>query len=112
MNTEKRFKRFLLDGGFWFDEYVPPKWAISDSNDKNSPITFLEFQDEYKDLCDKVVDFLNNQSDKIDELEKENQSISDNVYDFFYEHWHLLSEDIRHDAHLELGIDIDYEDWE
>ena len=58
--TEKRFKRGLLDGGFHFgDDYVPPVWSINDSVDRESPIGFLEFKDEYKDLCDEIVNFLN-----------------------------------------------------
>lgn len=63
--TEKRFKRYLLDGGFWFDEYVKPVWAINDTVDKNSPITHLEFKDKYKDLCDEVIDLLNKLSESI-----------------------------------------------
>ena len=64
--TAKRFKRYLLDGGFWFEEYVEPVWTITDRLDKNSPITHIEFKDEYKDLCDEVVDLLN-------ELHEENE---------------------------------------
>lgn len=58
--TNKRFERYLLDGGFWFsDDYVPKKWAINDTEDKDSPINFLEFEDDYKDLCDMICDYLN-----------------------------------------------------
>ena len=58
--TEERFKRILFDGGFHFgDDYVPPVWAINDILDSSSPIVFLEFKDEYKDLCDEIVEFLN-----------------------------------------------------
>ena len=57
--TDKRFERFLLDGGFWFGaNYIEPKWAINDKQ-ANSPIIFLEFEDEYKDLCDEICGWLN-----------------------------------------------------
>lgn len=58
--TEERFKRILFDGGFHFgDDYVLPVWAINDILDSSSPITFLEFKNEHKDLCDEIVEFLN-----------------------------------------------------
>jgi hypothetical protein len=67
--TEERFKRILFDGGFHFgDDYVPPIWSINDSVDRESPIGFLEFKDEYKDLCDEIVNFLNS-------LSKENEKL-------------------------------------
>lgn len=66
--TDKRFKRYLLDGGFWFEEYVEPVWAITDRLDKNSPITHIEFKDECKDLCEEVVKLLN-------ELHEENEHL-------------------------------------
>lgn len=59
MDDGKRFSRFLLDGGFWFDEYIQPVWSISDKEDNNSIVSYLEFKDEYKDICDGLVDFLN-----------------------------------------------------
>ena len=62
--TQKRFERYLLDGGFWFDDYVEPVWGITDTVE-DSPITYLEFQDKYKDLCDEVVDFLNELSENL-----------------------------------------------
>lgn len=58
--TDKRFARYLLDGGFSFDdEYVPPRWSIIDRKNNKSPFRFLEFEDEYKDICDEIVDELN-----------------------------------------------------
>ena len=58
--NDKRFVRYLLDGGFSFgDEYVPPRWSIIDRKNNKSPFRFLEFEDEYKDICDEIVDELN-----------------------------------------------------
>ena len=72
--TKKRFRRFLLDGNFSFgDEYIAPVWAIEDSEDKESPVFFLEFQDENIDLCDKIVDFLN-------DMDSVNKIMKDNVF--------------------------------
>ena len=72
--TAKRFKRYLFDGGFSFgDEYVPPKWSISDENTKGSPFGFLEFDDEHKDLCDEIVDSLNEFVEEYNHLKEENQ---------------------------------------
>lgn len=57
---DKRFVRYLLDGGFSFgDEYVSPRWSIIDRKNNKSPFRFLEFEDEYKDICDEIVDELN-----------------------------------------------------
>lgn len=72
MRKTDRFKRFLLDGGFSFgDEYVPPVWAIKDRYDDHSPILYLEFRDDQKDVCDALCDWLNAQEDKINSLKKE-----------------------------------------
>ena len=74
--TDKRFKRYLFDGGFSFgEEYVPPKWSISDENTKGSPFGFLEFDDEHKDLCDEIVDSLNEFVDEYNHLKKENEEL-------------------------------------
>ena len=71
MTENKRFKRYLLDGGFWFDEYVKPVWSINDSQNKDNPIGFIEFKDEYKDLCDEVVSELNKLNDENEQLKIE-----------------------------------------
>ena len=64
--NEKRYVRYLLDGGFSFgDEQVLPRWSIGDNEDKDSPFTFLEFEDEYKDLCDNIIKVLNEQHEQI-----------------------------------------------
>jgi len=74
--TAERFKRYLFDGGFSFgEEYVPPKWSISDENTKGSPFGFLEFDDEHKDLCDEIVDSLNEFVDEYNHLKKENEQL-------------------------------------
>ena len=74
--TDKRFKRYLFDGGFSFgEEYVPPKWSISDENTKGSPFGFLEFDDEHKDLCDEIVDSLNEFVDEYNHLKEENEEL-------------------------------------
>lgn len=79
--TDKRFKRYLLDGGFSFgEEYVPPKWSISDENTKGSPFGFLEFDDEHKDLCDEIVDSLNEFVDEYNHLKEENNQLKARLY--------------------------------
>ena len=78
--TSKRFKRYLLDGGFSFgEEYVPPKWSISDENTKGSPFGFLEFDDEHKDLCDEIVDSLNEFVDEYNHLKEENEKLKEQL---------------------------------
>ena len=80
--TAKRFKRYLFDGGFSFgEEYVPPKWGISDENTKGSPFGFLEFDDEHKDLCDEIVDSLNEFVDEYNHLKEENEHIKQTIKD-------------------------------
>ena len=82
--TAERFKRYLFDGGFSFgEEYVPPKWSISDENTKGSPFGFLEFDDEHKDLCDEIVDSLNEFVDEYNHLKEENEQLksSDTITD-------------------------------
>jgi len=65
----KRFNRFLLDGGFSFgDEYVPPVWSIQDNLNPKSPFTYLEWEDEHKQLCDETVDELNKLQDEVDSI--------------------------------------------
>lgn len=71
MSENKRFKRYLLDGGFWFEEYVKPIWAIQDNMDKDSPVQFLEFKDEYKDLCDELCEYLNGIYEENQKLKKQ-----------------------------------------
>lgn len=66
---DKRFNRFLLDGGFSFgDEYVPPVWSIQDNLNPKSPFTYLEWEDEHKQLCDETVDELNKLQDEVDNI--------------------------------------------
>lgn len=70
----ERFKRYLFDGGFSFDEeYIPPRWSIVDRKNNKSPFGFLEFDDEHKDLCDKIVDSLNEFVDEYNHLKEENE---------------------------------------
>lgn len=74
--TAKRFKRYLFDGGFSFDdEYIPPRWSILDKKNNKSPFGFLEFEDEYKDLCDEIVDNLNEFIDEYNHLKEENEQL-------------------------------------
>ncbi len=82
----KRFTRYLLDGGFSFDdEYIPPRWSIIDRKNNKSPFRFLEFEDEYKDICDEIVDLLN-------ELHEDNQllhQMNAEAIDFMYDNFDL-----------------------
>lgn len=83
-NKRKRFLRFLFDGGFTFDsEYIPPVWSIQDLDDPNSPFSYLEFQDEHSDLCDQIVDLLNDMHDKNKYLEDEAYKIVQERMDFY-----------------------------
>ena len=67
--TEKRFERYLLDGGFTFgDEYIKETWGITDTLE-DSAFTFLEFDN--KDLCDEIVTALNNIHEDNVQLRKE-----------------------------------------
>ena len=80
--TGKRFKRYLFDGGFSFgEEYIPPKWSISDENTRGSPFGFLEFDDEHKDLCDEIVDSLNEFVEEYNHLKKENEQLKKETYE-------------------------------
>lgn len=49
------------------------------------------------------------QKKEIKELEQIIQDNSDLVSDWFIKYWDILTEEAKSDAHLELGIDIDYE---
>lgn len=69
-DEDKRFERYLLDGGFWFEDYVEPVWAIIDTKNHKNPICFLEFKDEHKDLCDEIVEELNRLYDEKQNLQK------------------------------------------
>ena len=69
--NEKRFKRYLLDGGFWFDEYIKPIWAIRDTINPDNPIKYIEFKDEYKDLCDEIITYLNEQHEENKKLKQD-----------------------------------------
>ena len=76
----------------------------------------IDEAEEYRKLSLK---FDNRNKDLIAEnalLEKENQELKqvsqdyeDNVSDWFIENWHTLSDEQKQSAHLELGIDIEYD---
>lgn len=48
------------------------------------------------------------QKQEIEELEQIIQDNSDSVSNWFINYWDILTEEAKSDAHLELGIDIDY----
>lgn len=58
----------------------------------------------------EIAQRLNKQEEVIDMLNIDLQNYSDIVYNFFYEHWDELSDEIKDDALLELNIEIDYND--
>ena len=78
--TKQRFKRYLLDGGMWFEEYIEPVWSIHDQKydtiPGTSPIQFLQFEDNYKDLCDEVVNFLNDLWEEREELKELGKTVT------------------------------------
>ena len=108
--TNKRFKRYLLDGGFWFEEYVEPVWAITDRLDKNSPITHIEFKDEYKDLCDEVVKLLNELNDENENLKQANSQLAKVNREGVKKVQKLAKENeqLRHDATILIQSNQDY----
>lgn len=64
-----------------------------------------------------LVKTMNNYEKKVKELTKENKELeqiiqdeSDSVSNWFINYWDTLTEEAKSDAHLELGIDIDYEE--
>ena len=76
--SKKRFTRYLLDGGFSFDdEYVLPRWSILDKKNNKSPFGFLEFEDEYKDICDEICDVLNTFDKENEQLKQWNQCLAE-----------------------------------
>ena len=102
----KRFKRYLFDGGFSFgDEYVPPKWSITDENTKGSPFGFLEFDDEHKDLCDEIVDSLNEFVDEYNHLKEENEQIKDNIREAYLTERTMLGKSVLKQLMERIGIE-------
>lgn len=56
-----------------------------------------------------LVKTMNNYEKKVEELEQIIQDESDSVSNWFINYWDTLTEEAKSDAHLTLGIDIDYE---
>lgn len=50
--------------------------------------------------------------DELNELGQIIQDCEDGVANWFIENWHKLDAEQKQSAHLELGIDIDYGDFE
>lgn len=100
--TKQRFKRYLLDGGMWFEEYIEPVWSIHDQKydtiPGTSPIQFLQFQDDYKDLCDEVVDFLNDlweEREGFKELGKTVTAQRTRLFNYLKKEHNMNTEDIK-----------------
>jgi hypothetical protein len=66
------------------------------------------YNDKY--IGEWTVDMLNQQDTRITELNQHLQDYEDNVHNFFIEHWNELSDDMKQQAHLELGVNIDYDE--
>lgn len=57
------------------------------------------------EMCDEM----NRLQEKVDELEKDLQWHEDVVNEFFINNQLKLSEEVKQDAHLMLGIEFEYE---
>lgn len=70
------------------------------------------FDNETKEVLSKVdaVTLLNNYNDTINRLNRMSQYDKDCVNNWFIENWDKLTDEQKQSAHLELGIDIDYND--
>ena len=70
------------------------------------------FDEETKEVLTKVeaVILLNNYNDTINRLNRMSQYAEDCVNNWFIENWSKLDDEQKQSAHLELGIDIDYND--
>ena len=81
-----------------------------------------ELNEENEQLKQQLADDFNQsncitvQKSKIKELEKENEQLKqtsqdyeDIVNNWFIDNWNKLSDEMKQSAHLELGIDIEYD---
>ena len=95
--TEKRFRFVRCVSNYdW--------WGVIDNTG--------EIKGELSDCftTNKVVDLLNNYEDENQQLKQSYQDDIDCFNNWFIRNWDNLSEELKESAHLELGIDIDYED--
>jgi len=57
----------------------------------------------------EVVDLLNKYKKENEELKQEIQDLTDTVNNYFLEHEQDLSVDLKSQAHLELGVEFEYD---
>lgn len=91
--TKKRFENRLNKNSIKFNT-LNPVW----DNKKKDGLNVFE-------MCNEM----NRLQEKIDELEKILQWHEDVVNEFFINNELKLTEDIKQDAHLTLGIEFEYE---
>ena len=96
------FKRFELIEEYDIDGNS--ETAFYDNIDHDS----ISFCDERFDNL--ILKKLNNMYKEKTELERILQDYEDTVSDFFIDNWLSFSEEVKQQAHLELGIDIDYDE--
>ena len=58
---------------------------------------------------EKCVELLNSMYEKNEQLKQTSQDYEDNVCNWFIDNWNKLSDEMKQSAHLELGIDIEYD---
>lgn len=85
-------------------------WSVHETG--KDVIVFDLFKSDAKIICNK----LNEQDTRITELEKENEQLKqtsqdyeDIVNNWFIDNWNKLSDEMKQSAHLEVGIDIEYD---
>lgn len=63
---------------------------------------------DYLTIRDIII-LLNEQEKKLKSLQQDSQDYEDAVFNWFFENWDSLSEEQKQYAHLEIGVEIDYE---
>ena len=91
--TEKRFENRINRNNIKF-KALNPVW---DNKEENGLNIF--------EMCNEM----NRLQEKVDELEKDLQYYEDALNEFFINNELKLSEEVKQDAHLMLGIEFEYE---
>lgn len=91
--TEKRFENRINRNNIKF-KALNPVW---DNKEENGLNVF--------EMCNEM----NRLQEKVDELEKDLQYYEDALNEFFINNELKLSEEVKQDAHLMLGIEFEYE---
>lgn len=68
----------------------------------------IEYDEKWESW--KICELLNNFDEETENLKQQNQDYEDCVSNWFIENWEKLDDNLRSSAHLELGMDFDYDD--